>query len=122
MPKHIWSKLNQSKLHTYTDTTRSARARTRFDLRAAEHQVPEQPALLAEHAGHPVPAVKEVDYPAFLSNTPANLVLSQGQAQWGGQYIPNIQSFYIAKDPSHRHYWFPPVLNVSLFPNLTTRC
>ncbi len=69
--------------------------------------------------GHPVPAVKEVDYPAFLSNTPANLFLAQGQAQWGGQYIPNIQSFYVAKDPAHRHYWFPPVLNVSLVPNLT---
>src|SRR5919201_39449 len=70
-------------------------------------------------SGHPVPAVKEVDYPAFLSNTSANLVLAQGGAQWGGQYIPNIQSFYIAKDPAHRHYWFAPVLNVSLFPNLT---
>jgi peptide/nickel transport system substrate-binding protein len=65
-----------------------------------------------------VPAVKEVDYPAFLSNTPANLYLSQGNAQWGGQYVPNIHSFYISKDPTHRHYWFPPVLNVSLFPNL----
>jgi peptide/nickel transport system substrate-binding protein len=69
--------------------------------------------------GHPVPAVKEVDYPAFLSNTSANLFLSQGQAQWGGQYVPNIQSFYISKDPAHRHSWFAPVLNVSLFPNLT---
>ena len=69
-------------------------------------------------AGHPVPAIQEVDYPAFLSNTPANLALSQGQAQWGGQYIPNIQSFYVSKDPAHRHIWFPPVLNVSLVPNL----
>jgi peptide/nickel transport system substrate-binding protein len=66
-----------------------------------------------------VPAIAEVDYPAFLSNTPGNLFLSQGQAQWGGQYIPNIQSFYINKDAAHRHYWFPPILNVSLVPNLT---
>ena len=43
----------------------------------------------------------------------------QGQAQWGGQYVPNIQSFYINKDKSANHYWFPPVLNVSLVPNLT---
>lgn len=45
-------------------------------------------------------------------------MLAQGQAQWGAQYIPNIQSFYIDKDPAHRHYWFPATLNVSLFPNL----
>jgi peptide/nickel transport system substrate-binding protein len=25
----------------------------------------------------------------------------------------------VSKDPENRHYWFPPVLNVSLFPNLT---
>jgi peptide/nickel transport system substrate-binding protein len=68
--------------------------------------------------GHPVPQVAEVDYPAFLDNTPANLELAQGHAQWGAQYIPNIQSYYIAKDPTKRHYWFPPTLNVSLFPNL----
>jgi peptide/nickel transport system substrate-binding protein len=68
--------------------------------------------------GHPVPRIAEIDYPAFLSNTPANLFLAQGQAQWGGQYIPNIQSFYVGKDPTHRHIWFPPVLNVALVPNL----
>ena len=63
--------------------------------------------------------MQEVDYPAFLSNTSANLYLAQGEAQWGAQYIPNIQSYYINKSPSTRHYWFPPTLNVSLFPNLT---
>ena len=66
-----------------------------------------------------MPAIKEVDYPSWLDNTPANLSLAAGQAQWGGQYIPNIESFYISKDPAHRHVWFPPVLNVSLIPNLT---
>jgi peptide/nickel transport system substrate-binding protein len=69
-------------------------------------------------SSHPVPQVQEVDYPAFLSNTAANLYLSQGQAQWGGQYVPNINTFYVQKDPAHRHYWFPPLLNVSLVPNL----
>ena len=47
--------------------------------------------------GHPVPSIAQVDYPAFLSNAPANLFLLQGQAQWGSQYIPSIQSFYITK-------------------------
>ena len=68
--------------------------------------------------GHPVPQIAELDYPAFLSNDPANLQLAQGQAQWGAQYIPNIDSFYVAKDPAHRHYWFPPTVNVGVFPNL----
>ena len=67
--------------------------------------------------GHPVPLIKEIDYPAFLSNTPANLFLAQGQAQWGGQYIPNVKLLRRQGSVPPPH-WFPPVLNVALVPNL----
>jgi peptide/nickel transport system substrate-binding protein len=120
VPKHIWAALNQSKLHTYTDTKPVGTGPYLVSNCAPQNiKYLNNPNYWQSSAGHPVPAVKEVDYPAFLSNTSANLVLAQGGAQWGGQYIPNIQSFYISKDPAHRHYWFAPVLNVSLFPNLT---
>ena len=120
VPKHIWASLNQSSLHSYGDSHPVGTGPYLVSSCAAQNiKYLNNPHYWQSSAGHPVPAVKEVDYPAFLSNTPANLSLSQGQAQWGGQYVPNIQSFYISKDPAHRHYWFPPVLNVSLFPNLT---
>jgi peptide/nickel transport system substrate-binding protein len=120
VPKHIWSTLNQSSLHSYTDTKPVGTGPYLVSNCAPQNiKYLNNPHYWQSTAGHPVPAVKEVDYPAFLSNTAANLVLSQGGAQWGGQYIPNIQSFYISKDPANRHYWFAPVLNVSLFPNLT---
>jgi peptide/nickel transport system substrate-binding protein len=64
------------------------------------------------------PKVGTVNYPAFLTNDTANTYLASGQAQWGSQFIPSIQSFYLAKSPNY-HYWFPPVANVSLFINLT---
>ena len=64
-----------------------------------------------------LPKVQTVLYPAFTSNDPANNYLATGQAQWGGQFIPNIDAFYAKKSPDH-HYWFPPFANVSLFPNL----
>ncbi|MGN6167168.1 MAG: ABC transporter substrate-binding protein [Solirubrobacteraceae bacterium] len=120
VPKHIWSTLNQSKLHSYSDTHPVGTGPYLVSNCAPQNiKYLNNPNYWQSTSGHPVPAVKEVDYPAFLSNTSANLVLSQGGAQWGGQYIPNIQTFYISKDPAHRHYWFAPVLNVSLFPNLT---
>ena len=120
VPKHIWAALNQSKLHSYSDTKPVGTGPYMMSNCAPQNiKYLNNPHYWQSTPGHPVPAVKEVDYPAFLSNTPANLFLSQGQAQWGGQYIPNIKSFYIDKDPAHRHYWFAPVLNVSLFPNLT---
>lgn len=120
VPKHIWASLDQSKLHSYTNTRPVGTGPYEMSSCAPQNiKYLNNPHYWQSAPGHAVPAVKEVDYPAFLSNTPANLALAQGQAQWGGQYIPNIQSFYISKDPAHRHYWFPPVLNVSLFPNLT---
>ena len=64
------------------------------------------------------PKVKKVLYPAFTSNDPANTYLATGKAQWGGQFIPNIQSFYSSKSTSYK-YWFPPTVNVSIFINLT---
>jgi peptide/nickel transport system substrate-binding protein len=77
------------------------------------------PTYWQSKPGHPVPQIQELDFPAFLDNTPANLLLAQGGAQWGAQYIPNVNSFYVAKDPAHRHIWFPPTGNVALIPNLT---
>jgi peptide/nickel transport system substrate-binding protein len=64
-----------------------------------------------------LPKVAKVLYPAFTSNDPANNYLATGQAQWGSQFIPNIDAFYAKKSPDH-HYWFPPTAQVSLFPNL----
>src|SRR5882724_9458382 len=64
------------------------------------------------------PKLKTVNYPAFTSNDTANTYLANGQAQWGSQFIPSIQKFYLDKSPDN-HYWFPPVANVTLFINLT---
>jgi peptide/nickel transport system substrate-binding protein len=63
------------------------------------------------------PKVGVVNYPAFLTNDTANTYLANGSAQWGSQFIPSIQSFYMAKNPAN-HYWFPPVANVDMFINL----
>ena len=64
------------------------------------------------------PKLAKVLYPAFTSNDPANTYLATGQAQWGSQFIPNIESFYTSKSADN-HYWFPPIANVTLIPNLT---
>jgi peptide/nickel transport system substrate-binding protein len=120
VPKHIWSSLNQSQLSSYADPQPVGSGPYKVANCAPQNiKYTRNPTYWQSSSSHPVPQITEVDYPAFLSNTPANLYLAQGQGQWGGQYIPNIQTFWVAKDPANRHYWFPPVLNVSLFPNLT---
>jgi peptide/nickel transport system substrate-binding protein len=65
-----------------------------------------------------LPKVGTVNYPSFLTNDTANTYLANGQAQWGSQFIPSINSFYTSKSPNY-HYWFPPTSSVSVFINLT---
>ncbi len=65
-----------------------------------------------------MPTVKTLNMPAFLSNNTANEYLATGQSAYGAQFIPNIQSYFVAKKAGNG-YWFPPIANVSLFPNLT---
>jgi peptide/nickel transport system substrate-binding protein len=62
--------------------------------------------------------IKLVNMPAFLSNDTANQYLATGQSQWGSQFIPSIDSYYVKKKVGNT-FWFPPVANVAIFPNLT---
>jgi peptide/nickel transport system substrate-binding protein len=66
-----------------------------------------------------LPYLDQVNYPAFLDNDPANAFLAAGQAQWGGQFIPNIDTYYVGKDPKNNHYWFPPIQNINIWVNVT---
>jgi peptide/nickel transport system substrate-binding protein len=119
VPQHIWGALKQSALHSFADSSPVGTGPYLMSSCSGQNiKYLRNPHFWQSTASKPVPQIAEIDYPAFLSNTPGNLFLAQGQAQWGGQYIPNVQSFYVAKDPAHRHIWFPPVLNVALVPNL----
>ncbi|MGO9196690.1 MAG: ABC transporter substrate-binding protein [Acidimicrobiales bacterium] len=66
-----------------------------------------------------LPKIETVNFPAYLSNTPANQDLASGKDQWGSQFIPDIQKAYISADPKNYHYWFEAVANVAIFVNLT---
>lgn len=65
------------------------------------------------------PKVEKVLYPAFTDNQPANLYLAQGKGDWGGQFIPNIDNYWVNKDKANRKYWFPPNGNVFIAVNVT---
>ncbi|MBV9446366.1 MAG: ABC transporter substrate-binding protein [Streptosporangiaceae bacterium] len=113
VPKHIWSTV--AKPDAYPDN----------------HPVGTGPYLMnkctpqnVEYKANPhywqpgLPKVQTLEYPAYLDNNTANNDLASGKDQWGSQYIPGIQQFYLAKSPSY-HYWFPPTVNLTMIPNLS---
>ena len=113
VPEHIWSKISNPVAFADASPVGTGPYKvnpcTKQNITYTANPHYWQPGL---------PKVTKVQYPAFTSNNTANDQLANGQAQWGSQYIPSIQSFYVSKSPNH-HYWFPPTVNVSLVPNLT---
>jgi peptide/nickel transport system substrate-binding protein len=63
--------------------------------------------------------IANVRFPSYVSNTSASLALAQGQIDWGGNDIANIDKTFIAADRTHNKYWFAPVNVVTLQLNTT---
>src|SRR6516162_4301888 len=100
VPEHIWTTIANPV--TYADNNPVGTGA--FIVRPC---TPQNITYLANpHYWQPgLPKVAKVLYPAFTSNDPANTYLATGQAQWGSQFIPNIETVYVAKSPDN-HYWF----------------
>ena len=63
--------------------------------------------------------VAKVEFPAYDSNTSANLALEQGTLDWAGNFVQNISTDFVGKDPATNHYWDAPLQTETLIPNLT---
>lgn len=64
------------------------------------------------------PAVPKLIFPAISSAQAANLQLTSGKLDWTDEFLQNIDKLYVSKDPKNRHYFFPPVADLNLVPNL----
>ena len=63
------------------------------------------------------PEVNQLNFPAYNSNTSAELALDRGKVDWAGLFVPNLQQTFVSRDPAHNHYWFPSSDMVLLFLN-----
>ncbi len=117
IPKHVFSSEDQTKLASLPVASPVGTGPYKMAA-CAENNIKylRNETYWQSTSSNPVPRIAEVDYPSYLSNDPCNLDLAEGKAQWGAQYIPNIDSFYI-KGNANRHYWFPPIANVAVFMN-----
>ncbi|MDQ1709425.1 MAG: peptide/nickel transport system substrate-binding protein [Frankiaceae bacterium] len=115
VPKHIWSTGDAAaKLETWADPKPVGTGPFTVDP-CGPNNITYQANKNYWQPGKP--AIQTVQYPAYLDNNPANLDLANGKAQWGGQFIPNIDTFF-SKKSKDNNYWFPPMTNVALLPNL----
>jgi len=65
-------------------------------------------------------APAEVLFPAQASNQSTNqLDVVSGKFDWSYNFLPDVKTTYVAKDPAHNQYWFPPGGTIGLYLNLT---
>lgn len=63
------------------------------------------------------PAIDEVRYPSYTSNTSADLLLSNASVDWMGVFSPNVEKTFVQRDPTHDHIWYPANNVVMLYTN-----
>jgi peptide/nickel transport system substrate-binding protein len=112
LPEGIWSKVNPS---TYADTN---------PVGTGPYEVSNftsQGMTLTRNTNYwgGLPPVAKVEFPAYSSNTSANLALEQGQLDWAGNFVQNISTAWVGKNPSTNHFWDAPLSTQNLLPNLT---
>jgi peptide/nickel transport system substrate-binding protein len=104
VPKHIWEKiadpvkeLNSKPVGTgpFTEVT---------DFSESVYTICRNPNYWQEGK----PYIDCVRYPAYSGNDAANNAMINGELDWAGNYIPDIQKTFIAKDPEHYGYFFWP--------------
>ncbi|HEX4788834.1 MAG TPA: ABC transporter substrate-binding protein [Actinospica sp.] len=65
------------------------------------------------------PKIKSVRFLTYSGNTASNAAIEDGQLDWAGNYIPNIQQNYLAKNSKYQLVNIP--LSIAFFvPNLKT--
>jgi peptide/nickel transport system substrate-binding protein len=66
-----------------------------------------------------LPKVDKVEFPVYASNDSANLALENGGLDWAGNFVSNIKSNYVDKNPKVNQVWDPPLTTTTFTPNLT---
>jgi peptide/nickel transport system substrate-binding protein len=113
VPENVWSKVGNPATYADTDPIGTGP----YKLSSFSPQT----VILTANSGYwqGAPKVSKLEYPAYDSNTSANLALEQGQLDWAGNFVQNIKTAWVGKDPATNKYWDFGLQTETLIPNLT---
>jgi peptide/nickel transport system substrate-binding protein len=115
VPKHLWASISDPTKYT-NDKPVGTGPFTLASFAPTQY-------VLKKNAGYWQAnkiAPTEVKMPAQASNQSTNqLDVVSGKFDWSYNYLPNVKKTYVAKNPQHNTYWFPPGGTIGLYLNLT---
>jgi peptide/nickel transport system substrate-binding protein len=53
------------------------------------------------------PSFQGFRFPSYPGNDQANLATINGENDWAGNFIPDIDTTFVSRNPEHHGYWFP---------------
>jgi len=113
IPENVWSKVGNPATYADTDPIGTGP----YTLSSF---TPQAVILAANpHYWQGAPHVSKLEFPAYDSNTSANLALEQDQLDWAGNFVQNIKTAWVGKDPATNKYWDFGLQTETLIPNLT---
>jgi peptide/nickel transport system substrate-binding protein len=117
VPEHIWKDVQDPLTWTNDDpvATGPFTQITKFDTQI--YVVEKNPYYWQEGK----PYFQGLRFPAYPGNDQANMALASGELDWAGNFVPDIEKTYVAKDPANFHYYFVGGDAVLLYINPTLK-
>ena len=117
VPEHLWSSVTDPVKYA-NDKPVGTGPFTLASFAPTQYTLKKNPSYW--QASKVVPS--QVVFPAQASNQSTNqLDISTGKYDWAYNFFPDVQKTYVARDPQHNSYWFPPGGTIGLYLNLTKK-
>ncbi|TGG93910.1 ABC transporter substrate-binding protein [Natronospirillum operosum] len=114
VPMHIWSEVSDPVSYANTDPVGSGPF-TEIDRFSSQIYVQCRNPHYWDNDNLEVDCLR---FPQLGSNDNVLLAGADGELDWFGSFIPDIDQTYVAHDPDHHHYWLPPGSLVGMVLNL----
>lgn len=115
VPEHIWSAIEDPVTFTNEDPVATGPFSIVCTFEDQVFELCANPNYWGEG-----PFVERLRYPAFPGNEQSSLAMVNGEVDWAGHFIPDIESTYVAADPEHHKFFFwPGGGTVQLYMNTT---
>lgn len=105
VPMHIWQDIADPVTYTNETPVGTGPFTEVTTFQAQYYEVRKNPNYWQEGK----PYVEGFRVPAHTGNDSLTLAAANGEIDWAGSFIPNIEQTFVARDPEHHKYWYPGV-------------
>ncbi|MCY4465066.1 MAG: ABC transporter substrate-binding protein [Chloroflexi bacterium] len=119
VPEHNWADVEDYALFTNSEPVGTGAMTTVADFNEQSYTLcRNENYWRMDESGAQLPYVDCIRQVLFQGNDPANLALINGELDWVGNFVPDIEQTFIAQNPDkHGYYFWPGGATVQLYSN-----